>query len=145
MNTIRWGIIGCGSMGREHILNLAALGGAAVTALADTDAGSRDAARAICAESRFVPQVFEDVDVPLGRRLAVHDERHRGAVLPRTHRQMVGGMAPARRPELDADVCPTGVRRLRLQPRRHERPLDPGVDGDEEVASGCPALRCRGR
>jgi myo-inositol 2-dehydrogenase / D-chiro-inositol 1-dehydrogenase len=60
MQTIRWGIIGCGSMGREHILNLAALGGADVTALADTDAGSRAAAQAICAESRFRPQVFED-------------------------------------------------------------------------------------
>jgi myo-inositol 2-dehydrogenase / D-chiro-inositol 1-dehydrogenase len=60
MQTIRWGIIGCGSMGREHILNLAALGGAEVTALADTDAGSRSAALAICAQSRFTPQVFED-------------------------------------------------------------------------------------
>lgn len=60
MQTIRWGIIGCGSMGREHILNLAALGGAEVTALADTDAGSRDAALAICAQSRFQPRVFTD-------------------------------------------------------------------------------------
>ena len=60
MKTIRWGIIGCGSMGREHILNLAALGGAEVTALADTHAASRDAAMAICAEARFAPQVFED-------------------------------------------------------------------------------------
>lgn len=60
MNTIRWGIIGCGSMGREHILNLAALGGAEVTAVADTHSGSREAALAICAESRFKPQIFED-------------------------------------------------------------------------------------
>lgn len=57
---IRWGIVGCGSMGREHILNLAALGGAEVTALAEPNAGSREAALAICAESRFRPQVFED-------------------------------------------------------------------------------------
>lgn len=60
MKTIRWGIIGCGSMGREHILNLAALGGAEVTALADAFSGSREAALAICAEARFAPQVFED-------------------------------------------------------------------------------------
>lgn len=60
MKTIRWGIIGCGSMGREHILNLAALGGAEVTALADTDAGSRAAALALAQESRFAPRVFED-------------------------------------------------------------------------------------
>lgn len=57
---IRWGIVGCGSMGREHILNLAALGGAEVTALAEPNASSREAALAICAESRFRPQVFED-------------------------------------------------------------------------------------
>ena len=56
MNKIRFGIIGCGSMGREHIENLKALGGADVTALADTDAGSRAAAAALCPNP---PQVFE--------------------------------------------------------------------------------------
>ena len=56
-SSIRWGIIGCGSMGREHIENLFALGGAEVTAIADPDAGSRDAALAL---GRFRPQVFED-------------------------------------------------------------------------------------
>jgi myo-inositol 2-dehydrogenase/D-chiro-inositol 1-dehydrogenase len=48
MNTkIRYGIIGCGSMGREHIENLRAMGGATVTALADPDAGSRELASAL--------------------------------------------------------------------------------------------------
>jgi len=47
-DTIRYGIIGCGSMGREHIENLRAMGGARVTALADTDAGSRAQAQALC-------------------------------------------------------------------------------------------------
>jgi predicted dehydrogenase len=42
MDKIRYGIIGCGSMGREHIENLQRDGRrAVVTALADTDAGSR--------------------------------------------------------------------------------------------------------
>lgn len=54
---IRYGIIGCGSMGREHIENLQAMGGARVTALADTEAGSRDAALALC---RDAPTVFGD-------------------------------------------------------------------------------------
>ncbi len=45
---IRYGVIGCGSMGREHILNIRALLGAQVTARADTDAGSRAAALALC-------------------------------------------------------------------------------------------------
>ena len=41
---IRDGIIGRDSMGREHILNLHAIGGAEVTAIADPHAGSREAA-----------------------------------------------------------------------------------------------------
>ena len=64
MSVIRYGIIGCGSMGREHIENLVALGGkdggkdggATVTAIADPHAASRDAALALCRDN---PQVFE--------------------------------------------------------------------------------------
>jgi predicted dehydrogenase len=44
MNKIRYGIIGCGSMGREHIENIRAMGGAVVTAVADPTAASREAA-----------------------------------------------------------------------------------------------------
>jgi predicted dehydrogenase len=54
---IRYGIVGCGSMGREHIENLFAMGGVAVAAIADPHAASRDAALASCREK---PQVFED-------------------------------------------------------------------------------------
>ena len=46
--TLRYGIIGCGSMGREHIENIRALGHARVTAIADTHPGSRAAAQAVC-------------------------------------------------------------------------------------------------
>ncbi|HET9731301.1 MAG TPA: Gfo/Idh/MocA family oxidoreductase [Acidimicrobiales bacterium] len=42
---IRYGVVGTGMMGLEHLRNLAALPGATVTAVADTDAGSR--ARAV--------------------------------------------------------------------------------------------------
>ncbi|MFM8508813.1 MAG: Gfo/Idh/MocA family protein, partial [Betaproteobacteria bacterium] len=49
-STIRYGIIGCGSMGREHIENIRAMGGGPVTALADTDALSRERAQALCDE-----------------------------------------------------------------------------------------------
>ena len=56
--TIRYGIIGCGSMGREHIENILALAGAQVTAIADTTAASRDAAAALLAQAP--PRVFED-------------------------------------------------------------------------------------
>lgn len=47
MDKIRYGIIGCGSMGREHIENIRALGGGGVTAIADPDAGSRQQASAL--------------------------------------------------------------------------------------------------
>lgn len=44
---LRYGIIGCGSMGREHIENIKALGGAQVTAIADPHPDSRAAALAL--------------------------------------------------------------------------------------------------
>lgn len=53
---IRYGIIGCGSMGREHIENIKALGGGQVTAIADPHGPSREAALALCAQP---PRAFE--------------------------------------------------------------------------------------
>jgi predicted dehydrogenase len=64
---IRYGIVGCGSMGREHIENLQAMGGVQVTALADTDAGSRAAALACCRGAP--PAVYEDHRALLGSGL----------------------------------------------------------------------------
>jgi predicted dehydrogenase len=54
---IRYGIIGCGSMGREHIENIKAMPGTEVTAIADTNAGSREQALALLDKA---PQVFEN-------------------------------------------------------------------------------------
>jgi myo-inositol 2-dehydrogenase/D-chiro-inositol 1-dehydrogenase len=60
---IRWGVVGCGSMGREHILNIQALssavGGARVTALADPHGPSLKAALALF-DAGAAPQVFDD-------------------------------------------------------------------------------------
>lgn len=53
---LRYGIIGCGSMGREHIENIKALGGAQVTAIADPHPESRAAALALLPQA---PAVFE--------------------------------------------------------------------------------------
>jgi myo-inositol 2-dehydrogenase / D-chiro-inositol 1-dehydrogenase len=47
MNKIRYGIIGCGSMGREHIDNIRALGSGVVTAIADPTPASREQAQAL--------------------------------------------------------------------------------------------------
>jgi len=48
MQKIRYGIVGCGSMGREHIENILALGAAEVTAIADPHGPSREVALALC-------------------------------------------------------------------------------------------------
>jgi len=53
---LRYGIIGTGMMGWEHIRNLALIPGARVTAVADPDPGSREIARAAAPEAT----VFED-------------------------------------------------------------------------------------
>lgn len=44
LSTVRYGIIGCGMMGREHIRNIELLEGAVVTAISDPDEGSRQLA-----------------------------------------------------------------------------------------------------
>ena len=59
LQKIRYGIIGCGSMGREHILNIMAMDACVVTALADSDAASRNAAQALLMGAATQPKVFE--------------------------------------------------------------------------------------
>lgn len=54
---IRYGLIGCGSMGREHIENIRAMGGGKVTAIADSEPASVQAALALLPDA---PQVFAD-------------------------------------------------------------------------------------
>jgi len=58
---IRYGIIGTGLMGLEHLRNLAAVDGAVVTAVADPDDGSRQAATATAAALGLAePRTFTD-------------------------------------------------------------------------------------
>lgn len=45
--TLRYGVVGTGNMGQEHIRNLGAVDGVEVTAVADTDAGMRERAEAL--------------------------------------------------------------------------------------------------
>ena len=56
---VRYGIIGTGMMGIEHIENLKALDGAVVTALCDTNEPSIEAAKAVLTDSP-TPSVFTD-------------------------------------------------------------------------------------
>lgn len=58
---MRFGIVGTGLMGQEHLRNLAAADGATVAAVADPDEGSREAAVAEAARhGAGRPAVFED-------------------------------------------------------------------------------------
>jgi myo-inositol 2-dehydrogenase / D-chiro-inositol 1-dehydrogenase len=61
LQTIRYGIIGCGSMGREHILNLLSTDGCVVTALHDPFAPSIEAAVALLRGAAVQPKVFTTV------------------------------------------------------------------------------------
>ncbi|HMQ93178.1 MAG TPA: Gfo/Idh/MocA family oxidoreductase [Amaricoccus sp.] len=57
MSTIRYGLVGAGMMGQEHIRNIALMEGAEVAALADPDAGMR----ALAADLAGGPiRIFED-------------------------------------------------------------------------------------
>jgi predicted dehydrogenase len=86
---VRWGIVGCGSMGREHIENLLALGGARITALADPHAASLDAALALCRSGgRPAPQAFAEAEELLASGLcdavAIATPNHTHAAMLRT-------------------------------------------------------------
>lgn len=58
IQTLRYGIVGCGSMGREHIENLKALGAAQVVALADPHPPSLAAAAALLDGAAVAPLQF---------------------------------------------------------------------------------------
>ncbi len=55
----RYGIIGCGMMGQEHLRNIALLAGASVAAIFEPDAGMRAAAAALAPGARMVGSVAE--------------------------------------------------------------------------------------
>jgi myo-inositol 2-dehydrogenase / D-chiro-inositol 1-dehydrogenase len=62
---IRYGIIGCGSMGREHILNLLSTDDCQITALQDPHKPSIDASLALLRSASVQPKVFDSVSALL--------------------------------------------------------------------------------
>ncbi|MGL5009810.1 MAG: Gfo/Idh/MocA family protein [Paracoccaceae bacterium] len=56
---LRYGIIGCGMMGQEHLRNIALLDGAEVAAIFEPDAGMRAAAAALVPGARMVGSIAE--------------------------------------------------------------------------------------
>lgn len=61
MEQIRYGIIGCGMMGQEHLRNLALIEGAVVAAIFEPDADMRARAQALAPAAQF----FDSVDALL--------------------------------------------------------------------------------
>ena len=57
LDKIRYGIIGCGMMGQEHLRNLALIEGAEVAAIFEPDADMRARAAALAPTARFMPSV----------------------------------------------------------------------------------------
>lgn len=54
---LRYGLIGCGMMGQEHLRNIALLPGARVTAILEPDAGMRAQAATLAPGADFVPDL----------------------------------------------------------------------------------------
>ena len=61
-STVRYGIVGTGMMGVEHIRNIAILPGAQVTAIADPVAHSLDSARDALGDGAASVAAFSDVE-----------------------------------------------------------------------------------
>lgn len=59
MQTLHYGIIGCGMMGQEHLRNIALVPGARVAAIFEPDAGMRARAAALAPEAVFVASIAE--------------------------------------------------------------------------------------
>ena len=64
MKTVRYGIIGCGMMGQEHLRNIALLPQAEVVAIFEPDAGMRALAAALVPEAAMVGSVAEVLAAP---------------------------------------------------------------------------------
>ncbi|MHA7820014.1 MAG: Gfo/Idh/MocA family protein [Erythrobacter sp.] len=65
-DTRTYAIIGCGMMGREHMANLALVDGAELVAIADPDAGSREAAETHARALGQSVELFDDNKTMLG-------------------------------------------------------------------------------
>ena len=61
---LRYGIIGCGMMGQEHLRNIALLDQASVAAIFEPDPDMRAAASALVPDARMVGSVAEVLSVP---------------------------------------------------------------------------------
>lgn len=73
---LRYGIIGCGMMGQEHLRNIALLENASVAAIFEPDAGMRAAASALVPDAQIVGSVAEVLAVPAVNCLLIASPNH---------------------------------------------------------------------
>jgi predicted dehydrogenase len=73
---LRYGIIGCGMMGQEHLRNIALLDGASVAAIFEPDAGMRAAAAALVPGAQMVGSVAELLGVAEVNCLLIASPNH---------------------------------------------------------------------
>ncbi|WP_103334301.1 Gfo/Idh/MocA family protein [Pseudotabrizicola formosa] len=74
---LRYGIIGCGMMGQEHLRNIALIHGASVAAIFEPDAAMRAAAASLAPEAQMVGSVAEVVAHPEVNCLLIVSPNHR--------------------------------------------------------------------
>jgi myo-inositol 2-dehydrogenase / D-chiro-inositol 1-dehydrogenase len=87
---VRYGLIGCGMMGQEHLRNLALIDGAEVVAVYEPDAGMREIARGLVPGARFVGSAEAVIDDTAVEALVITSPNH-------CHAQQLRDIA-ARRP-----------------------------------------------
>jgi predicted dehydrogenase len=73
---LRYGIIGCGMMGQEHLRNIALLQDASVAAIFEPDSGMRAAAATMVPSARMVGSVTELLAVPEVNCLLIASPNH---------------------------------------------------------------------
>jgi myo-inositol 2-dehydrogenase / D-chiro-inositol 1-dehydrogenase len=75
-NQIRYGLIGCGMMGQEHLRNVALLAGVEVTAIFEPDAAMRRASQVLAPQARMLTRVEELFDVARLDALVITSPNH---------------------------------------------------------------------
>jgi len=78
---LRYGLVGCGMMGREHMRNIALLDGAEIAAILDPEPASRAAAAAHAPHASFVDGIAELLDAGIDAVVVASPNHLHGAQL----------------------------------------------------------------
>ena len=111
MKTIKYGIIGCGMMGQEHLRNIALLSDVEASVIYEPDAGMRAAAADLAPMATFADSELDVLNAPDIDCLLVVSPNH-GAQPPNCHLPLPGslGLAPfgGSGPRQVGQTIPTG-------------------------------------